>query len=416
MKRLTCQFAVLSYLSLFTLIIFPRGETSAQDSWSQATDMPTARGGYSIGTVDGMIYVSGGAVFADAVNLSEKYDPITDNWTKVSSMINSRQDFSGCGMNGKIYAIGGWRSPNTTFSKTEEYDPSSNTWTITTLMPTARWGHATCSVNGKIYVIGGAKGWPIEKLHETIEVYDPDTDSWETGASIPTPRWTPSCGVVDGKIYVIGGHSESGVVRIVEEYDPATDTWATKNSMPTARWGLAAAVVHGKIYAIGGGDKYPPTKMYAIVEEYIPSSDNWTTKSPMPAGRILAAACAVNGKIYVPGGLGLDPIDAYSELYIYDPGGTGVENNPIKSDRLNLHIIPNPFSTTTTIEYELTQAETVTITFFNQLGKHVDTIEQKQLAGEQEMAWSPENLDGGIYYFKLQAGEQVASGKVVLMR
>jgi hypothetical protein len=57
----------------------------------------------------------------------------------------------------------------------------------------------------------------------------------------------------------------------------------------------------------------------------------------------------------------------------------------------------------------------VTITFYNQFGKIVDRIEQRQCAGKQQVAWSPE-LPGGIYYFRLEAGEQQESGKVVLVR
>lgn len=77
---------------------------------------------------------------------------------------------------------------------------------------------------------------------------------------------------------------------------------------------------------------------------------------------------------------------------------------------------PNPFSTSTTIEYELTQPQTVIITFYNQCGKQVDVIEAKQQKGLNEIVWTPENLAEGIYYFRLEAGERVTSGKVVLVR
>jgi polyhydroxybutyrate depolymerase len=80
-----------------------------------------------------------------------------------------------------------------------------------------------------------------------------------------------------------------------------------------------------------------------------------------------------------------------------------------------ISINPNPFTTSTTIEYELTKPQTITITFFNQFGKMVDRIEQKQPAGKQQVVWSPV-LPGGVYYFRMEAGEQQASGKVVLVR
>jgi hypothetical protein len=99
-----------------------------------------------------------------------------------------------------------------------------------------------------------------------------------------------------------------------------------------------------------------------------------------------------------------------------------VLNWPEMLGTYNSHIIsfyqlcyPNPFTTSTTIEYTLNSPRSVTITFYNQFGKLVDRIEQKQSAGKQQVVWSPE-LPGGVYFFRLEAGEQIASGKVVLVR
>jgi len=79
-------------------------------------------------------------------------------------------------------------------------------------------------------------------------------------------------------------------------------------------------------------------------------------------------------------------------------------------------IFPNPFTTSTTIEYELQHSETVRLTFYNQFGKQVDVIEERQSQGMNKVVWIPENLADGIYYFRLEAGEQTASGKVVLVQ
>ena len=82
---------------------------------------------------------------------------------------------------------------------------------------------------------------------------------------------------------------------------------------------------------------------------------------------------------------------------------------------IKLNAYPNPFTTSATIEYELNHPETVTITFYNQFGKQVDVIEQQQSAGLQHVVWTPE-LPVGIYYFRLEAGKQLATGKLVLIK
>jgi len=89
-------------------------------------------------------------------------------------------------------------------------------------------------------------------------------------------------------------------------------------------------------------------------------------------------------------------------------------NELILSDNLNTH--PNPFSTSTTIEFELSQPGTVRITIYNQFGAQVEVIEQRQAQGLNQAVWTPGHLPNGIYYFRLQAGEKLASGKMMLMR
>ena len=292
--------------------------------WVKKEDMPTARSSHIGATVNGKIYAIGGYLgpsFGYENNV-EEYDPATDTWTNKYPLPSSQGEFSpdGCVVNGKIYAIGGFTMPNTTFNTVYVYDPATDTWTTKSPMPTARWGHCPVVVNGKIYVIGGATGWPIKKYYETIEVYNPSTDTWTTeGTILPTPRWLFSCSVVNGKIYAIGGIQTASAFSTVEEYNPATDTWTTKAPMPTARWGLTTAIVNGKIYAIGGSPQYPGNIAFSVVEEYDPVTDTWTTKSSMPISRIVPAAGVVNEKIYVFGG-GDDNEVMHTEVYEYEPG------------------------------------------------------------------------------------------------
>lgn len=111
-------------------------------------------------------------------------------------------------------------------------------------------------------------------------------------------------------------------------------------------------------------------------------------------------------------------VPAYSSVVWYkNPYLTGIENisMPDKS-QLQVNQCPNPFSASINIEYELRNPETVTINFYNQFGKQVGQIEENQQKGLNRIVWTPENLADGIYYFRIQAGDQMASGKLVLVR
>lgn len=95
---------------------------------------------------------------------------------------------------------------------------------------------------------------------------------------------------------------------------------------------------------------------------------------------------------------------------------TVVSSNELIANSLILKSYPNPFSTSLTIEYELKNPEMVRTTFYNQIGKQVDVIKGNQPQGLNKTVWTPKNLPNGIYYFKFQADETVATGKIVLRK
>ncbi len=91
----------------------------------------------------------------------------------------------------------------------------------------------------------------------------------------------------------------------------------------------------------------------------------------------------------------------------------GIETKQLQGQ---LSILPNPFTTTTTIKYNLPEHQTVQISIFNHLGKQVEVIQQNQSQGKQELTWDASGLPSGVYYFRMQVGEQVASGKLLLVK
>ncbi len=81
-----------------------------------------------------------------------------------------------------------------------------------------------------------------------------------------------------------------------------------------------------------------------------------------------------------------------------------------------INVYPNPFSSATTFQYTLQHPSTVQISIYNQLGEQVEVIRQQQTSGKQQIVWNAERLPPGVYYYLIQAGEQIASGKIVLVR
>ena len=76
---------------------------------------------------------------------------------------------------------------------------------------------------------------------------------------------------------------------------------------------------------------------------------------------------------------------------------------------------PNPFITATTLSFRLFKPENVQFTVYNVQSQMVYTMEERREKGEQQFKWNADGLPAGIYYFRIQAGDKVGSGKMVKM-
>ena len=120
--------------------------------------------------------------------------------------------------------------------------------------------------------------------------------------------------------------------------------------------------------------------------------------------------------------------------YLLVPGGsTFIENNAygcnsqaeVKAacgDTLlisEIHLIdglvvyPNPFTTSTTLCYNLDKPSTVTISIFNPQGQLIEKIEQERPKGEQKVQWNADGLPVGLYYAVLRSDDGVMVVKML---
>ena len=75
---------------------------------------------------------------------------------------------------------------------------------------------------------------------------------------------------------------------------------------------------------------------------------------------------------------------------------------------------PNPFTTTTTIEYELTEPTHIQLTFYNHLGEAVEeAVSAYKLPGVHTYEWGAERLSEGMYFAVLRNGDGVLVVKLI---
>jgi N-acetylneuraminic acid mutarotase len=219
-------------------------------TWTTIAPMGTMRYGLAATTLNGKIYAVGGHGngYDSYLNIAEAYDPNNNTWTTIAPMGTARRYLAATTLNDKIYALGGydrngWGGVNGLyFNITEAYDPNTNTWTpLASMVGAAREGLAATTLNGKIYALGGYDG---SSFFNIAEVYDPSTNTWTMIAPMGTARAGLAATTVNGKIYALGGTDGSSTFNIAEAYDPSTNTWTTIAPMGTAR-GFVAAVTLG---------------------------------------------------------------------------------------------------------------------------------------------------------------------------
>jgi len=138
-------------------------------NWTMETPMPSGKkvGLAGVDALDGYLYVAGGVNRQNRNDLTDnllRYDPVTDNWTQLSSMNYKRHSFTLTTFHGKLYAIGGVSrefDPMTNYTetidsnRTEVYDPATDTWTNLSDLPISLVAHAATVFNDEIVLIGG---------------------------------------------------------------------------------------------------------------------------------------------------------------------------------------------------------------------------------------------------------------------
>ena len=281
----------------------------AANSWTTRAPMPLSLREHTSTVVptaagEQIVYVIGGYnTEKKVVNGVYAYNPSTNTWTTKRSLPFRRRQTNGAvTINGKIYVTGGALSC-CVLSELIVYNPGSNTWvTAGTLPPdgtAVRWG-VSANLGNKLYVLYGE--CPIcdvgvgNHFVRQLWRYDPLTFQWTRMSDPPRLHAQGVGGVINGKWYVAGGVAN----RALDVYDPQTNTWASKASMPSGHKFAGGAVLGGKLYVIGGSPNQQD------VHAYDPVTNTWTTKAPLPTPRtqLVAVKAVRNGAavIYALGG------------------------------------------------------------------------------------------------------------------
>jgi N-acetylneuraminic acid mutarotase len=155
----------------------------ATNTWTQKAPMPYFQEDFGLTTYQGQIYVIGGSFYVVPTATIQVYNPTTDSWSNSTELQLPAAEaaLSAVTVNGKIYVMGGaitGLAVPIPIGINEVYDPNSNTWNTLANMPAPVIRFAMTGVGDKIYVMGGGDSNNGQGFSNETQIYDTQTNTW----------------------------------------------------------------------------------------------------------------------------------------------------------------------------------------------------------------------------------------------
>lgn len=180
------------------------------------------KAGFGVVVLDGKLFVMAGyAADHGKECVSDEvyqYDARLNRWGALAKMNVARRDFACAEVNGVIYVAGGFGSHGNSLSSVEAYDPQQNKWTLIESLRRPRWGCFACGLNSKLYIMGGRSSFTIGNSR-FVDVFDPDRHAWDEikkGCVMVT-----SHAVLDKRLFCIEWKNQ----RSLAIFDPSDNSW-----------------------------------------------------------------------------------------------------------------------------------------------------------------------------------------------
>ena len=104
-------------------------------------------------------------------------------------------------------------------------------------------------------------------------------------------------------------------------------------------------------------------------------------------------------------------------LHLFAFGGALTKSAEISANsNLQIENFPNPFSTVTTIKYNVPVKSMVTVKVFDMNGNEIKTLANAQQSqGDYEIPFNRTDLQNGTYFYQVRVGSNVGAKKMVVI-
>jgi len=145
-----------------------------------------------------------GRVLAVRGSSSELYDPVADSVTPGPTPVGGRRNHTAIALpDSRVLITGGYSSTGAALRSAEVYDPATNRFSAVGSMVSTRIGHVLVLVNGVVLVVGG----PSNPMATFGEVFDPFSGAFRRVGDMSVGREGPVANLLrDGRILIAGGY------------------------------------------------------------------------------------------------------------------------------------------------------------------------------------------------------------------
>ncbi|MDP4240642.1 MAG: T9SS type A sorting domain-containing protein [Bacteroidota bacterium] len=161
-------------------------------------------------------------------------------------------------------------------------------------------------------------------------------------------------------------------------------------------------------YTLTGGADNIDSSLYVSVNGVGPEGTQWGPRESLET--IPANAYTTDNEIVVncPG---------MSVQFIMLEAGIPASINNLMEDKFGITNYPNPFSATSTIQFQTASTELVSLEVFDQKGRKISTlINHVLLSGKQTVNFDGSSLPAGVYFYKLEIGNYATTRKMILLK
>ncbi len=321
---------------------------------------------------------------------------------------------------GYLYLIGGLVPTGDDMTLCAKYDPGTDTWSAIAPLPEAvnfcKW--STTQVPDYIVLVGSGGGYSTYPSNPKIFYYDPIADNWTYDSDTPAERGLAlGFFVPDVNVLFFGGGNTGG-----SSTNYQSDCWYGEASFIPVELTSFTAKVNGNNVVLNWTTATETNnKGFEIERSQNPVINNQTEWET--AGFVPGHGTTTKSAAYTFEESGLSTGSYYYRLKQIDFDGSFEYSNVVN---VNIDVpdkfllsqnYPNPFNPSTTIEFTIPENGFVRLSVFNSLGQEVSVpVNKNMISGHHIVNITADNLSSGIYYYRLEMGNNVNIKKMMVLK